>query len=176
MSHDEVSGGDAAENSAGERSLEEELATLQGDLERFRDLAMRSQADFENYRKRALREKEEAVKYANAGLLERLVPIVDNFQLGLSAARDAGGQQESSILSGMEMIEGQLREFLADAGVEPIEAEGKRFDPNLHEAISQEPSDDVEEGKISRQLRRGYKLKDRLLRPASVVVSKGRVK
>jgi molecular chaperone GrpE len=150
---------------------EDEVARLQADLDRFRDLAMRSQADFENYKKRCAREKDEAVKYANRDLLERLVAIVDNFELGLNAAREHG--EQSSILSGMNLVLKQLNELLVDSGLQPIEAVGQQFDPNLHEAIAHEPSTDVPEETVIRQARRGYRYKDRLLRPSTVVVSSG---
>jgi molecular chaperone GrpE len=146
-------------------------AGLQADLDRFRDLALRSQADFDNFKKRAAREKEEAIKYANSSLLERLIAIVDNFELGLTAAKNEG--ESSPIYSGMNMVLKQLSDFLSESGLQPIDAEGQRFDPNLHEAIAHEPSNDVPEGKVVRQMRRGYKLKDRLLRPSTVVVSSG---
>jgi molecular chaperone GrpE len=152
-------------------SFDGETDELQADLERFRDLALRSQADFENYKKRAAREKEDAIKYANTSLLERLVAIVDNFELGLSAARAEG--ERSPILAGMVMVLKQLTDFLADNGLQPINAEGKKFDPNLHEAIAHEASDEFPEGTVIRQTRRGYRMKDRLLRPSSVVVSSG---
>ena len=150
---------------------EDPCAGLQADLDRFRDLALRSQADFDNYKKRAAREKEEAIKYANSSLLERLIAIVDNFELGLSAARGEG--EKSPIFSGMSMVLKQLTDFLADNGLQPIDAEGQKFDPNLHEAIAHEPSTEVAEGNVVRQTRRGYRFKDRLLRPSSVVVSSG---
>ena len=149
-------------------------ATMQADLDRFRDLALRSQADFDNYKKRAAREKEEAIKYANASLLERLIAIVDNFELGLTAARGEG--EGSPIYSGMSMVFKQLSDFLADNGLQPIDAEGQKFDPNLHEAIAHEASAEVPEGTVIRQTRRGYRLKERLLRPSSVVVSSGTAK
>ena len=114
---------------------------MQADLDRFRDLALRSQADFDNYKKRAAREKEEAIKYANSSLLERLIPIVDNFELGLAAAKGEG--EKSPIYSGMSMVLKQLTDFLAENGLQPIDAEGQKFDPNLHEAIAHEPSDEV---------------------------------
>lgn len=163
----------APAQSKAESAIAEDEAdeNLQADLDRFRDLALRSQADFENYKKRAAREKDEAIKYANSSLLERLLPILDNFELGLSAARGEG--EKSPIFSGMSMILKQLDDFLAEHGVQAIEAEGKNFDPNLHEAIAREPSSEVPEGKVLRQTRRGYRLKDRLLRPSSVVVSSG---
>ena len=151
--------------------VDDGTSSLQADLDRFRDLALRSQADFDNYKKRAAREKEEAIKFANSSLLERLIAIVDNFELGLSAARAEG--ELSPIYSGMSMVLKQLTDFLADNGLQPIASEGQKFDPNLHEAIAHEPSNDIPEGTVIRQTRRGYRLKDRLLRPSSVVVSSG---
>jgi molecular chaperone GrpE len=150
---------------------DDSMATMQADLDRFRDLAARSQADFENYKKRCAREKDDAIKYANTSLLERLVPIVDNFELGLEAARGQG--EKSPIYSGMKMVLKQLEDFLVANGLQPIEAVGQKFDPNLHEAIAHEPSDEAAEGTVTRQTRRGYRFKDRLLRPSSVAVSSG---
>ncbi len=146
------------------------LETLQADVDRFRDLALRTQADFENYRKRAARDKEDAIKSATAGVLERLLPVIDNFELGLQAARNEGSQ---GVVTGFEMVSRQLQDFLAASGVEVIDAEGKAFDHNLHEALGQEPSDTVPEGHVIRQLRKGYKLRDRLIRPSNVFVSSG---
>jgi molecular chaperone GrpE len=162
----EVAGGAAAQEGDGD----DPMAGLQADLDRFRDLALRSQADFENYKKRSAREKEDAIKYANTSLLERLLPVVDNFELGLAAARGEG--EKSPIYSGMSLVLKQLNDFLTDSGLQPIEAVGQKFDPNLHEAIAHEPSAEAE-GTVVRQTRRGYRFKDRLLRPSSVVVSSG---
>jgi len=153
---------------------EDPTACLQADLDRFRDLALRSQADFENYKKRSAREKEEAIKYANSSLLQRLAAILDNFELGLAAAKAQG--EESPIYTGMVLVQKQLNDLLSEHGLQPIEADGKRFDPNLHEAIAHEPSDQFPEGTVLRQTRRGYRLKDRLLRPSKVVVSSGPAK
>ena len=147
------------------------MASMQADLDRFRDLALRSQADFENYKKRAAREKDEAIKYANSALLEKLIPIVDNFELGLEAARAEG--EKSPVFSGMSMVLKQFMDFLKENGLQPIDATGQKFDPNLHEAIAHEPSDEFPEGVVVRQTRRGYRMKDRLLRPSSVAVSRG---
>jgi molecular chaperone GrpE len=162
---------DEQPNAAAEGN-DDPTASMQADLDRFRDLALRSQADFDNYKKRATREKEEAIKYSNSSLLERLIAIVDNFELGLSAAKSEG--ETSPIYSGMSMVLKQLSDFLAENGLQPIDAEGEKFDPNLHEAIAREPSAQVPEGVVLRQMRRGYRLKDRLLRPSSVVVSSGK--
>jgi molecular chaperone GrpE len=150
---------------------EDAMAGLQADLDRFRDLALRSQADFENYKKRSAREKEEAIKFANSSLLQRLVSIIDNFELGLAAAKEEG--EQSPIYSGMVLVQKQLNDLLTESGLQPIDAEGKKFDPNEHEAIAHEPSDQVPEGTVLRQARRGYRFRDRLLRPAKVVVSSG---
>jgi molecular chaperone GrpE len=164
----------AAASDAMQNESEDPMAGLQADLDRFRDLALRSQADFENYKKRCAREKEEAIKYANSSLLQQLVAILDNFELGLAAAKERG--EQSAIYSGMVLVQKQLNDLLFENGLEPIEAEGKAFDPNWHEAIAHEPSDQVSEGTVLRQVRRGYRLKDRLLRPAKVVVSRGPAK
>ena len=166
----EPNAADAA-GAASEQSADTLLTQLQTDIESYRDLALRSKADFDNFRKRAAREKEDAVKYANGTFLDRLIPILDNFELGLNAAR--GSADNSQILAGMDMVAKQLNDFLVSSGVEPVNAEGQHFDPNLHEAVAQEESATVPEGVIIRQLRKGYKLRDRLLRPATVMVSKG---
>jgi molecular chaperone GrpE len=158
---------------AGDADSDDAMAGLQADLDRFRDLALRSQADFENYKKRAAREKEDAVKYANSSLLQRLVSILDNFELGLAAAKTES--EHSPIYSGMVLVQKQLNDLLEENGLQAIEAEGKKFDPNLHEAIAHEPSESAE-GTVIRQARRGYQFKDRLLRPARVVVSSGPAK
>ena len=169
---DDASPNDGAAGAADDAQQNDDpTAGLQADLDRFRDLALRSQADFDNFKKRALREREEAIKYANNSLLERLIAIVDNFELGLSAAKSES--EQSPILDGMSMVLKQLTDFLADNGLQPIDAEGQKFDPNLQEAIAHEPSEQVPEGTVIRQIRRGYRLKDRLLRPSTVIVSSG---
>jgi molecular chaperone GrpE len=152
-------------------SVDTGLSQLQSDLERFRDLALRTQADFENYRKRAAREKEDAARYANFGLVEKLLPILDNFDLGLAAAKS--NENGGSIVQGMEMVRKQLEEFLAQIGVEVVPAEGTAFDPNIHEAVGQEPHPELAEGMVARQLRKGFRLRDRLVRAAMVLVSSG---
>jgi len=103
-----------------------------------------------------------------------LVGIIDNFELGLAAAKEQGA--DSPIYSGMVLVQKQLSDLLAENGLQLIEAEGKTFDPNVHEAIAREPSDRFPEGIVVRQTRRGYRFKDRLLRPAKVVVSSGSAK
>ena len=138
---------------------------------RFKDLALRAAADLDNYRKRAIREKEDAIRYANSALLEKLLPVLDNFELGLEAAKAA--QNPTSIVQGMSMVEKQLKDFLTSNGVELIPAEGEIFDPTRHEAVAQEQSHHIPDGHVVRQMRKGYKLKDRILRASTVTVSKG---
>ena len=150
---------------------QDQLAQLKAELSKYKDVALRSVADLDNYRKRMAREKDDAIRYANASFLERLIPILDNFELGLQAAK-AGGSQ-SAVQDGMMMVFKQLQDFLASCGVETVDATGQHFDPNVHEAIAQEQNEEVPEGFVIRQLRKGYRLKDRLIRPANVVVSKG---
>jgi molecular chaperone GrpE len=154
-----------------ENGFTERITALENEVTRFRDLALRTQADFDNYRKRAAREKNDAVKFANTSFLERLIPVLDNFELGLAAART--DSNASAILAGMEMVLKQMQDFLTDHGVQAIDAVGQAFDPHLHEALASEPSDDVEEGTVLRQIRKGYRLRDRLIRAANVVVSTG---
>jgi molecular chaperone GrpE len=136
---------------------------------RWKELALRASADLDNYRKRMAREKTEALRYANQGLLEELLPVLDNFEMGLQAA---AGDRESMIFRGMEMVKKQLDDFLRGQGVDEIPAEGQAFDPNVHEAVSQEECAKTAEGKVLRVIRRGYRMRDRLLRPAIVVVCK----
>jgi molecular chaperone GrpE len=151
--------------------VDDQMTQLKTELNKYKDVALRSVADLDNYRKRMAREKDDAIRYANAGFLERLIPIMDSFELGLQAAK-AGGSQ-SAVLDGMSMVSKQLQDFLSSCGVETIDATGLHFDPNAHEAIAQEWNEEVPEGFVVRQLRKGYRLKDRLIRPANVVVSKG---
>jgi molecular chaperone GrpE len=161
----------ATEAAPAEASAPAPETNLAEDLEKFRDLALRTAADFDNYRKRAAREKEDAIRYANSSLLGDLLPLIDNFELGLEAARSAPGAD--AILQGLGMVARQFQDFLASAGVEEIKTDRAEFDPNLMEAVGHEAHAEVPEGVVIRQTRRGYKLRDRLLRPASVFVSKG---
>jgi molecular chaperone GrpE len=163
--------GQDTSDSIPESSVKELGGKLKAELETYKDLALRARADLDNYRKRMAREKEEATRYANAGFLEKLIPILDNFEFGLQAARS--GSSDSAVLDGMTMVYKQLQDFLAGSGVETIDATGQQFDPNLHEAIAQEEHPEAEEGTVVRQIRKGYKLRDRLIRPANVVVAKG---
>ena len=153
----------------------EQLKTLQekaAKVDELRDQLLRTVADMDNLRKRSAREKQDAIRFANEGLLEKLVPVLDNFEMAMLATASAEGSSADSLKTGVNMILSQFKNVLSEAGLEAIDAAGKPFDPNLHEAVSQQESNTVPEGQVLQQLRRGYKLKDRLLRPATVVVAK----
>jgi len=136
------------------------------------DRLLRNTADFENFKKRAARERQEAIKYANEGLIQKLIPVLDNFEAALAAVQSSNAENSESLLTGVNMIHQQLKSVLTEAGLEEIEAHGKLFDPNFHEAVSQAESSDHPEGHVMQQLRRGYRLRERLLRPATVIVAK----
>jgi molecular chaperone GrpE len=136
------------------------------------DRLLRVTADFDNYKKRAARERQDAIKFANESLLEKLVPVLDNFEMALMAANNTQGTTVESLKTGIGMIHGQLKSALTDAGLEEVDAAGKPFDPNLHEAVSQQETAQAPEGQVLQQLRKGYKLRERLLRPATVVVAR----
>lgn len=135
------------------------------------DRLLRQTADYDNYKKRAAREKQDATKYANESLLQKLIPVVDNFEAALAASNTTNASSES-LQTGVNMIYTQLKSALADAGLEEIDANSQPFDPNFHEAVSQKETSDVPEGHVVQQLRKGYKLRDRLIRPATVIVAK----
>jgi molecular chaperone GrpE len=132
---------------------------------------LRITADFDNYKKRAAREREEAIKFANESLMKKLIPVIDNFDMALTAASQPGANAQS-LQTGVAMISQQLRSALVESGLEEVDAAGKPFDPNWHEAVSQQETSETAEGNVLQQLRKGYKLRDRLIRPATVVVAK----
>ena len=133
------------------------LETAQADAQYWKEQALRTAAELDNFRKRTAKERQDAMKYANGSLLETLLPVIDNFEFGLQAARQEG--KNSPVLLGMTMVQKE------------IPAVGLPFDPNLHEAVSQTVSAEAKEGTILSQIRRGYRLRDRLLRPSSVIVA-----
>ena len=133
---------------------------------------LRTTADFDNFKKRAAREKVEAVQFANVNLLQKLLPVLDNFEMALAAVEAVKEDKLASLKSGVAMIQQQLRNVLTETGLEEIDATGKRFDPTLHEAVSQQESTEVKEGHVLQQIRKGYRMKDRLLRAAAVIVAK----
>lgn len=180
---EEQAGGSATGGTGASEALEEHHLTPQ-EVQQLRDEAakakenwdqmLRVAADFENFKKRAARERQEASKYANESLLQKLIPVLDNFDAALAATGTAQAKPSSvqQLQSGVAMIHQQLRNILAESGLEEVDAANKPFDPNFHEAVSQQESVEVPEGQVLQQLRKGYKYRDRLLRAASVVVAK----
>ena len=133
---------------------------------------LRTTADFDNFKKRAARERTEAIQFANSALLQKLLPVLDSFEMALAAAQNAKDEKTTSLQTGINMVQSQLKNILLEAGLEEIDAAGKPFDPALHEAVSQQETTDVPEGTVVQQIRKGYKLRERLLRPAGVIVAK----
>lgn len=137
------------------------------------DRLLRLQADFDNYRKRVMREKSEWSERALEGLIEELLSVLDHFEMGLQTAREHN--TDESVIEGFRLVYEQLMTAIKKVGVSIIDAAGQTFDPNLHEAITCMPSDEVPADTVIEQSRRGYMLGRRLLRPAQVVVSSGPV-
>ena len=144
-------------------------AELRRERDDFRDRWLRKSAEFDNYRKRIERERREQADHAVVGLLQELLAVVDDFDLALTveAAPEAEGYRK-----GVELIHAKLHDFLKKRGVTPIDAIGADFDPNVHQAVMHEVSPDHREGEVIGELRKGYMLGDRLLRPAMVRVAK----
>ena len=152
-----------------EETPEEEVPlTPEAEALKWKEAAIRTAADLDNYRKRMARERSEDLRFARAGLIEELLPVFDNFSMGLQMAEQ---EQDSMIYKGMEMVKGQLDDFLAAQGLVEVPAEGI-FDPNIHEAVAEEEKDGAEPGEILFVKRKGYRIHDRLLRAAVVVVAK----
>ncbi len=132
---------------------------------------LRIKADADNFRKRMERDKEQFLKYATEKVLEDIVPVIDNLELGLEHAKKVEACKD--IVTGIEMTLKILLNTLKNHGLEPIKTDvGENFDPQVHEAMAQEEREDMEPGKVSQIMQKGYKIKDRVLRPAKVMVSK----
>jgi molecular chaperone GrpE len=138
------------------------------------DRLLRTAADLENFKKRAARERIEAAQSASAALVQKLLPVLDHFEMAQTAAQAAAVPSGAieSLQAGIAMIQQQFKGILAETGLEEIDASGKPFDPALHEAVSQMETTDAPEGQVVQQIRKGYKLRDRLLRPATVIVAR----
>lgn len=151
---------------------EERIARLEAELEAMKDRYLRALAELENVRRRARLEAEEARRFANERLLSELLPVVDNLARALESAEQTPNSE--GLKSGVELIYRQLCDVLARAGLQRIEAVGQPFDPNVHEAIMQvEPKEGEAPHQVVEELRPGYKLHDRVVRPALVKVTSG---
>jgi len=148
-----------------------ELRQQAAKAEEYYDRLQRQVAEADNLRKRLAKEKQDAIRYANESLIEELLPTMDSFEMAISAARDSDDNAIDSLKTGIEMVYTQLRRTLEEVGVTEIDAVGQAFDPSQHEAVSRRKTDEAEEGTVLEQTRKGYRLRDRLLRAASVVVA-----
>ncbi len=148
----------------------EENQDLQAQLAAAQERFLRLAADFDNFKKRAARERDEARRNGAESVLARLLPVLDNFDMAMAAASQPNTTLET-LRVGVSMIHGQFRNLLAEAGVKELDPVGQPFDPTLHDAVSVQESPDAPEGQVLQQTRKGYQFGDRLLRPASVIVS-----
>jgi molecular chaperone GrpE len=149
---------------------QQELENLKRERDDLYDRLLRKQAEFDNFRKRIDREKSEFMQFASAELVKELLNPLDSFDLAIrnAAAEGKGGE---NTLKGFELIYKQLLDTLARFGLKPLEAKGKPFDPNFHQAVSTKATNEVEENTVVEEMRKGYTLNGRLLRAAMVAVS-----
>ena len=152
-------------------ALADELIELRRERDGLYDRLLRQAAEFDNYRKRIERERKETIDYAAADLLQEILPILDDFERALALEADAAPGAEK-YRQGLEIIHRELTELLRKRGVTAVEAIGADFDPHVHQAVAHEPAPDRRDGEVIAEFRRGYRLGDRLLRPAMVKVAK----
>jgi molecular chaperone GrpE len=145
------------------------MPDFQAKLDEAENRYLRLQADFDNFRRRTRLDAEASQKYRAQAIVTDLLPVLDNFERAIQTQVDQ--EQAKSLLQGMEMVYRLLQEALKNEGVEPIEAVGKLFDPHLHQAVMQVETEDSESGMILEEFQKGYKLKDRVIRPSMVKVS-----
>jgi molecular chaperone GrpE len=146
---------------------DDRLAAVSAERDEYLALAQRVQADFENYRKRAVRDQERLVAHAHERLVRELLPVLDDLERALEAAAK---HEEAQLVDGVQLVERALRGALAKEGLTEIETAGQ-FDPHVHEALLTQPSADTEPGTVLEVVQRGYRLGDRVVRPARVIVS-----
>lgn len=156
---------------AAEETPRDELEKLKNDLQEAEDKFVRSKADLDNYRKRVQKEAAEIRQYTRLSTVEQFLPVFDHFQMAMQHVGE--NPDVETLKQGMDMILNEFSRTFESLGVERVNAEGRPFDPNEHEAMAQEPSDEIPEGHVLRQWKCGYRMGERLLRPATVVVSSG---
>ncbi len=153
------------------QNAESELESLRMKLTESEKEVLRVQADMENFRKRTRRDTQDQIRYAALPLVTELIEVIDNLQRGIESAE--AGQSGDGLLEGVKMVAQQLNDLLTANGCEKINAVGQAFDPNCHEAIQMQPSDEFEANTVSMETRTGYRLHERVIRPAQVFVSTG---
>jgi len=153
-------------------TLLERLNAAESKADEHYDRLLRFTAEFENYKKRSEREMNDFRKFANESLMKEILPVVDNLERALAIDCQQGENTFKGLRDGVEMTLKGLTDSLERFGVAPLEALGQPFDPNFHQAVSQEESDECPDGTVCRELQKGYLLNDRLLRPSMVIVSR----
>jgi molecular chaperone GrpE len=153
-----------------ETSEASEMEELRAKIDAITDQMLRVAAEFENYKKRVRREQTELMKYAGENIIKDLIPILDNFERAINSAKS--NSSFDSFYQGVDLIYKQMLDLLKQRGVSQIEAVGKNFDPNLHEAIVHVPSSEYPENTVIEEFQKGFMLNDRVVRPAIVSVSK----
>lgn len=166
---DEQQSGDTVTTGQNPQDGQQEIDALKKERDGLYDRLLRKQAEFENYKKRIDREKSEFMQFASADLMKELLNAIDSFDLALKNAATKPDAQ--NMLRGFELIYKQLHDTLTRFGLKPIEAKGKTFDPHFHQAVSTQPTSEVEENTVIDEMRKGYLLNGRLLRPAMVSVA-----
>ncbi len=160
---------EAAEESAAPATIEEKLEAAEKQAQENHERFLRAAAELDNFRKRKEREVSDLRKYANQSLLRELLGVVDNLERALASSGENG--KSEGLVEGVDMTLTELLKIFDQFGVKPIEALDKPFDPSIHEAVMQEPSDTVPANTVLKEFQKGYMLRERLLRPAMVVVS-----
>ena len=161
----------ASKDAKPEPSDAEKLASLEAKCRELQDQYLRKAADFDNYRKRMIKEKQEAIDYANTNLISDLLQILDDFDRAIEAGKKAGEESAAAFMQGVTMIRNGLSSLLESKyGLQYYEVQGKPFNPDIHEAVATNPSAEVTEPTVGAELQKGYKLKERILRPAKVMV------
>ncbi len=150
----------------------DEIERIKAEAEAARDRLLRAAAEYENFKKRAEREKEEAMKFIAESIVLDIIPIIDNLDRAIKSAKSDERKNFDALLQGIEMIQKQMLSVLEKYGVGIIESEGQPFDPRIHEAILQVPSEEHPENTVVQEFERGYTLHDKVIRPAKVIVSK----
>lgn len=153
----------------GHEDVRQRLAAVEQERDQYLELAKRTQAEFENYQKRAQREAQQDRRYWHTPLALDLLPALDNLERAIAAGKQAG--EQGPLVQGVAMVQGQLLEMLKRHGITTIEAVGQPFDPNRHQAVMQRPDPEKPANTVLDVLQRGFMIHDRVLRPASVVVS-----
>ncbi len=153
------------------QEADQEMVRMQQEVEQTNDTMLRLAAELDNYKKRVAKERESLIKYAAQGVVQELLPVLDNFERAMDAARQS--KDFDSFLKGVEMIYKQMCDALEKRGVSRIDATGKVFDPNVHEAVMQMASEEHPENIVVEELQKGYMLHDRVIRPSMVAVSSG---